>query len=319
MKKNPMDAGTPASATDHPGQEIPTYYGRPAIRPSLYGWIVAAYIYIGGLAAGLQIVVTAAQLLALPGSAELAFIGRAIVLALTSLGGPLLIIDLHTPQRFYNMLRIFRPTSPMSIGTYVLMGFGFWSLAAFVLHAFGLDLLALICGCLAAVMGWMMTTYTAALLAATATPLWAAAPRLLAVRYAASALATGAAAACLIALGTGPTPGMARAFGNLAAVALLIEFVASIGHWRTCRRIGVNGPLQERPLGPIYLVGVQGTGIVISFALFILGNFIAPHLAFALPASVIVLAGGFLMRGLIMLAGNESARRPVDYFRFAQG
>src|ERR671919_628550 len=247
MRTNPMDAGTPASVTDHAGQEIPTYYGRPAIRPSLYGWIVAAYIYVGGLAAGLQIVVTPAQLLALPDSVELAFIGRAIVLALTSLGGPLLIIDLHTPQRFYNMLRIFRPTSPMSIGTYVLMGFGFWSLAAFVLQAFGLDLLALICGCLAAVIGWMMTTYAAALLAATATPLWAAAPRLLAVRYAASALATGAAAACLIALG------------------------------------------------------------------------IAPHLAFALPASVIVLAGGFLMRGLIMLAGNESARRPVDYFRFAQG
>src|SRR5919106_5627203 len=64
MKTKPMDAGTPASVTDHAGQEIPTYYGRPAIRPSLYGWIVAAYIYVGGLAAGLQIVVTAGRPLA---------------------------------------------------------------------------------------------------------------------------------------------------------------------------------------------------------------------------------------------------------------
>ena len=39
-------------------------------------------------------------------------------------GAALLIIDLHTPTRFYNMLRIFRPTSPMSIGSYVLTSFG---------------------------------------------------------------------------------------------------------------------------------------------------------------------------------------------------
>ena len=39
-------------------------------------------------------------------------------------GSALLIIDLHTPSRFYNMLRIFRPTSPMSIGSYVLTSFG---------------------------------------------------------------------------------------------------------------------------------------------------------------------------------------------------
>ncbi|MGH6681496.1 MAG: hypothetical protein ACREDL_21775, partial [Bradyrhizobium sp.] len=62
--------------------------------------------------------------------------------------------------------------------------------------------------------------YTAALQSATATPLWAGSYKLLAMRYASSAISTGAATACLIALGTAPDFGMAHAFGNLAA------------HWR---------------------------------------------------------------------------------------
>ncbi len=312
-----MDARTPAFATSA-DNEIPTYYGRPAVKPSLYGWIVAEYIYVGGLAAGIQIAVTVAQLLNLPGSWEVSFIGRAIALAGAILGGILLIVDLHTPQRFYNMLRIFRPTSPMSIGTYVLMGFGFCSLVAFVVQALGLDLIALIFGCFAGAFGWWMTTYTAALQGATATPLWAATPKLLAEHYSASAIATGAAAACLIALGTAPGPRMAVAFGNLAALALLVDMIAATGAWLIWRRLGIAGPLQERPWGPLYFGGVQIAGVAVPFALFILANFFGPPVWFALPASALVLAGGLLMRGVIMLAGNESARRPEDYFRFAR-
>lgn len=312
-----MDAQTPAFAAN-PDTEIPSYYDRPAIKPSLYGWIVADYIYVAGFAAGIQIAVTVAQLLNVPGSWEVSFIGRAIALAGAILGGILLIVDLHTPQRFYNMLRIFRPTSPMSIGTYVLMSFGFCSLVAFVVQAFGLDLIALIFGCFAGAIGWWMTTYTAALQGATATPLWAAAPKLLAGRYAASAMATGAAAACLIALGVAPGQRMVLAFGNLAALALLLEFAAAAGHLAVCRRIGIDGPLRTMPWGPLYFGGVQIAGAAVPFALYILANFFGPPVWFALPASILVLAGGVLMRGVIMLAGNESARRPRDYFRLSQ-
>ena len=141
------------AATYKNRDNIPTYYDRPAIKPSLYGWTVALYIFVGGMAAGLQIVVTAAELIAASDSSLMVLIGRGIALAGAVLGGILLIIDLHTRQRFYNMLRIFRPTSPMSIGTYALMGFGFWSLIAFVVQLFGLRLIDLICGCLAAASG----------------------------------------------------------------------------------------------------------------------------------------------------------------------
>jgi hypothetical protein len=309
-----MMMASQTSAFAHSG-EIPTYYGHSAVKPSLYGWTVAAYIYVGGLAAGLQIVVTAAQLLALPGSSMVSLIGRAIALAGAILGGILLIVDLHTPQRFYNMLRIFRPTSPMSIGTYVLMGFGFWSLLAFVVQCFDFEETALILGCLAAATGWWMTTYTAALQGATATPLWAGSSKLLAMRYAASAMATGAAAACLIALGSAPTARMALAFANLAALALVVDFVAAIGSSVVLRRIGVHDPIEKAPWGPLHVFGVLICGTALPFALVLLGNFFAPG-AFLLSASILILLGGFLMRGTIMLAGNESARRPRDYFRF---
>jgi hypothetical protein len=310
-----MDARTTAAA--HTPDDIPTYYGHSAIKPSLYGWTVATYIYVAGLAAGVQIVVTAAQLLALPGSDFVSLIGRAIALAGAILGGILLIVDLHTPQRFYNMLRIFRPTSPMSIGTYALMGFGFWSLIALIVQAVGLQLVAVIFGCLAAVTGWWMTTYTAALQSATATPLWAGSYKLLAMRYAASAMATGAATACLIALGTAPDFRMAHAFGNLAALALLIEFIAAVGSTAILRRIGAYGPLEGTSWGLMHILAVLFCGVVIAFALFILANFIGPFVLL-LPASILTLIGGFLMRGVIMFAGNESARRPRDYFRFAR-
>ncbi|MGA7260526.1 MAG: NrfD/PsrC family molybdoenzyme membrane anchor subunit [Stellaceae bacterium] len=117
-------------------------------------------------------------------------------------GGPLLIIDLHTPQRWYNMLRIFRTTSPMSIGTWVLMSFG--SLSAVLAAAqFALDrghsssramqTAIKLLEVPAALAGMAMSTYTGALLSATSTPLWAAAPRRIAAVFGASAMASGAA------------------------------------------------------------------------------------------------------------------------------
>jgi hypothetical protein len=313
-----MDAPRPVFGSDRLTGAIPTYYGRPAIKASPYGWIVATYIFVGALAAGLQIVVTAAELLGISGSADVSLIGRAIALGGAILGGILLIAELHTKQRFYNMLRIFRPTSPMSIGTYVLIGFGFWSLIAFLGQLFGAALLGVVCGCLAAVTGWWMVSYTAALMSATATPLWAAVPKLLAMRFASSAIATGAAAASLVALGVASS-GLVRAFGNISALALFLELAASIAAMTIRRGMGINGPLQETPWGPIYVIGVLLFGNVAPLVLYILVNLYGEATGIlALAASVCVLCGGFLMRGAILLAGNESARRPQDYLRFAQ-
>ena len=246
--------------------------------------------------------------------------GRAIALAGAIVGGILLIIDLHTKQRFYNMLRIFRPTSPMSIGTYVLMGFGFFSLVAFVVQAFGCDFIALICRLPGGRHRLVDDDlYRRAARTRPRRRCGRRTPKLLAVRFASSAMATGAAAACIVALGLALTSGLARAFGNLAALAVLVELIASLGSRFVLRGIGINGPLEELPWGPVHIVGVELFGAVIPFVLFILADFFAPAWPFSLAASICLLIGGILMRGTILLAGNELARRPQDYFRFAQG
>ena len=171
-----------------------TYYGLPSVKSSLWGGLVSGYMFVAGVGGSAQIIATAADLVGDRALAPIVRNGRYIALGATVLGGPLLIIDLHTPQRWYNMLRIFRKTSPMSIGTWVLMSFGSLS-AALAAAQFASDhgrslsrtaqtaikLLQLP----AALAGMAMSTYTGALLSATSTPLWAAAPRRIAavVRY----------------------------------------------------------------------------------------------------------------------------------------
>jgi protein NrfD len=312
-----MDART-AEFADRDSDPIPTYYERPALKPSLYGWTVALYIFIGGLAGAAQIIATAIDLLGLPGSATLVLVGRCIALAGAIIGGILLIVDLHTKQRFYNMLRIFRATSPMSIGTYVLMSFGFWSLLAVVAQLLDWPIIALACGILASLSGWGMTSYTAALLAATATPLWAAAPRLLAVRFAGSAMATGAAALCIASLWSPAQPGLTGALSNIAGLALVVELIAAIAALVVYRRKSVSQPLESLPWGPVHLVGVLLVGLLVPIVLFAVTDIVGASDGL-LPgvASACVLIGGLLMRGTILLAGNRSALRPRDYFRLA--
>jgi MFS family permease len=317
-----MDVSTPPASLPPPfpaprSPPISTYYGRPALKPSLYGWIVACYIFIGGLAGAAQIIATAADLLGMHGDAVI-LAGRVIALAGMVLGGILLIADLHTWRRFYNMLRIFRPTSSMSIGTYVFMTFGFWSLVALCGQIGGWRWLALLGGVIASIAGWGMMSYTAALLAATSTPLWAAAPRLLAVRFASSAMATGAAALVIAAVWSADSVWLARPLRNIIVLALIVEFCTGVASQRVYQNRDVGHPLRASPWGPIHRVGVQLAGTLLPIALYILADVIPTSaLALTVAASLCALAGGLLMRGSIVHAGNLSASRPEDYFRFA--
>jgi hypothetical protein len=317
MTASTQPASPPFPIPASRSEPVPTYYGRAALKPSLYGWIVAFYIFVGGVAGAAQIIATAADLLGTRGGAVI-LAGRVIALAGAALGGMLLIIDLHTKRRFYNMLRIFRPTSAMSIGTYILMTFGLWSVVALCGQVAGLHWLALLGGVIAGIAGLGMTTYTAALLTATSTPLWAAAPRLLAIRFASSAMATGAAALAIVAVWSDGRVMLASSLRNIAVLALIVEFCTGVMSQRVYRDRGVDYPLRAYPWGPVHQVGVQLAGTVLPVALYVLAEVNpASPLAATVAASLCVLAGGLLMRGSVMLAGNLSARRPEDYFHFA--
>src|SRR3978361_2341534 len=204
-EQHPDDkAATPADAFGTKPQEAwqgPTYYGRPQLKAAPFeNWVVGGYIFCAGLAGASALISTIAGLSRAPEAAGLVRVGRYLAL-LAPLSAPLLVYDLHTPKRFYNMLRIAKRTSPMSIGTWILMGFsvfaGLSAAAQFVSdRAPGLRWMrrvAQVADVPAAVAGAGLSTYTATLLSATSTPLWAAAPRALAVRFGASSVAAGAA------------------------------------------------------------------------------------------------------------------------------
>ena len=294
---------------------IPTYYDQPALKPSLYGWKVSGYIFVGGLGGSAQILAALADCVDGERFEELVRNGRYLALASAAIGAPLLIIDLHTPQRFYNMLRIFRPTSPMSIGSYVLVGFGGLSAllaGAQVMKDLGwrsaaLETAAKLLEVPAALLGAAMSTYTGVLLGATSTPLWAAAPRVLPAAFGVAAMSSAAAALSLAGAGAA-TP----AIDKLEPLASMAELLLL---WFLHREIRDNGIRTRIGLVPVALLS---SAPLLKAALpRAPGSTEPPRRARSLWAPIAVLAGSLLLRHLVLQAGNRSARRPRDYFRFA--
>jgi formate-dependent nitrite reductase membrane component NrfD len=299
------------SARDLPagGYRGPTYYGLPPLKASSYGALVWGYTWLAGLAGSAQVLATVASLLGRPGLAPVVRQGRALAAYLPILGTGMLIADLHTPQRFYNMLRIFRATSPMSIGSYLLVAFGLSSLAANSARRG----LADAAQWPAAVTGAGMSVYTGALLGATSTPLWSAEPRALTGRFAASAFATAAAALSIGETLRGNATN-AAALQRVGVAAALVEHGFARASERGWRRRGLDEVLQEPGIASDRRASVQ-LGLWLPLACLAL-NELAPRRsrALTLAGAAGLLAGGLAMRAMVVRAGNRSAERARDGF-----
>jgi protein NrfD len=326
VARAPYGRETKYSSPDAGAAPIATYYDQPQLKPSHYGMPVALYIFIAGLSGASQMIATAADLAGGERNRGLVRRGRYISLLAVGLGPPLLIWDLHTPQRFYNMLRIFRGTSPMSIGTYVLSGFALFSSATAMAQlladrrgGIGWRRIARATQLPAALAGAGMTTYTAALLSATSTPLWAAAPRALAVQFAGSAVASGA-AALIMCDHAEDNDGTVQTLENLAMAASATELVGAAVAERRYREFGLaRSTALNRPWGAAHQLGAIALGAALPLALYAAergGHRSRPRLR--LTAAVMALAGSFLLRWSVIETGNASARHPQESLRFAR-
>ncbi|MBJ6723934.1 NrfD/PsrC family molybdoenzyme membrane anchor subunit [Geomesophilobacter sediminis] len=168
-------------------QPIPDYYRLPLLKQPVWIWSVPTYFYVGGLAGGGAVL--AAVLHGKRSLRTLAFICRILAFVGTTIGPGLLTWDLGKKQRFYNMLRVFRPTSPMSIGSWALAGSG--GLATLALLQGDREEGAAVRWALAGG-GLMLAGYTGVLLGNTANPLWHGARRSLPVLFTASSMASTA-------------------------------------------------------------------------------------------------------------------------------
>jgi formate-dependent nitrite reductase membrane component NrfD len=272
----------------------PGYYGRPVVKEPVWSPEVAIYFWLGGLAGMSAVLGFAARLVGRPRLARASL--------LTGFGAllgcpPLLIADLGRPERFYNMLRVFKPTSPMSVGSWVLSAFG---------GALGLAAASEVTGWLrpigrlgelgAAIFGLPLFTYTAVLLADTSVPVWHEARLQLPFVFAGSAAASAGAAAAILTPSSESGPARALAiFGagtELGAVALMERKLGPVArHYHN---------------GPAAIPARMARMLTAGGALLMLGG--GRYRVGATIAGTMILAGSLAERFAVLRAGPTSAR-----------
>jgi formate-dependent nitrite reductase membrane component NrfD len=164
-----------------PDAEFTSYYGRPILKAAPWTADIPAYFFTGGLAGGSALLAAGADLTGRPTLRRASRFG-AFGALLASMY--FLIHDLGRPSRFLNMLRVAKPTSPMSTGTWILSAFAppagvaaVAELRPYLPRWLGwlgrlLGLVDRPAGLLAAGIGPAVASYTSVLLADTATPSW---------------------------------------------------------------------------------------------------------------------------------------------------
>jgi formate-dependent nitrite reductase membrane component NrfD len=154
-----------------PEAEFSSYYGRPVVKePTWAALDIAGYFFLGGLAGASSGLAAGAELTGRPGLAGPLKLGAAGAISLSLVA---LVHDLGRPARFLNMLRVFKPTSPMSVGVWIISAYAPAAGAAALGELFPRARTLGRAGTAgAALLGPAVASYTAVLIANTATPAW---------------------------------------------------------------------------------------------------------------------------------------------------
>jgi hypothetical protein len=304
-------AGDSAGATRHwaaAGRD--SYYGHPIIKDPVWTWEIPAYFFTGGLAGASATLGLAAGV---TGNEPLARSAWSAAFAGVSVSPVLLISDLGRPERFLNMLRMVKLTSPMSVGSWILAASGAAFTAAFARSRLGRlpRLGALAAGVGGGVLGPALSTYTAVLVADTAVPAWHEARRHLPFVFGGSAVAAAGGTACIFTQVDHAGPARRLAIGGAA-----VETVAAQAMERGLGRLGEpyrRDPAAARCSRAAKVLGVTGAVTLKRFGRRRLG---------AVAGGLLVLAGSACERFAVFHAGVASARDPqatVEFQRARRG
>jgi hypothetical protein len=277
--------------------DFTSYYGRPILKePAWKQPDVPLYLFLGG-AAGAS--ASMAALGDFTGRPVLVKVGRIVASggAIASVGA--LIHDLGKPMRFLHMLRVLKPTSPLSVGSWILSPFsGLATIAAGSAVTGLLPRIGTLAGVAAGALGPAMCTYTAVLLADTATPAWHDGHRILPVLFAGSAVTSGAGAALLAVpvSETGPVVRFALA-GAAAELVAARRLETELGVVSEPYRTGRAGKLLKTARA------LTVTGVALS--VFARRSRLAAGIA-----GTVYLAAGLCTRFGVYNAGVESTKDP---------
>ncbi|HEY7196380.1 MAG TPA: NrfD/PsrC family molybdoenzyme membrane anchor subunit [Gaiellaceae bacterium] len=274
-----------------------SYYGRPILKEPVWQPEIPAYFLVGGLAGASSLLSLGARV---AGNDRLARATLFVGLAGDAVSPVLLVSDLGRPERFLNMLRVFKVTSPMSVGTWILVGSGAANGVAGLLELAGrLRRTKLAAESVSAALGPALATYTAALLADTAVPVWHEARRELPFVFGGSAAAAAGAVACVVV-----PPEDAGPARRLAILGTILEG----GAMQTMeRRLGFVGePYRTGGAGKL---ATAAKALATSGAL-LLGVGGRRRRGLAVLGGSLLLAGETCLRWSVFRAGFQSARDP---------
>ena len=291
-------------------------------------WYIILYFFLGGLAGGSFFIAVLIDIFGRPEDRPLARLGYYVAFPLVLVSGLLLTVDLGKPLRFWHMLiesntlrPMFKPWSPMSLGSWALVVFGFFSFLAFLAAIAEEDeerltwrslrrirwpvfrllrahtVFGYIVGFLGGIAGYFIAGYTGILLAVTNRPIWSDTP-LLGMLFLTSAASTSAALLILLAHRWGWTmPGL-RSLHRMDDWVILLELLVLIG-------VVVS-------LGPVLVAWVNAWGFLLLLVA-VFGLIVPlilswrarrlPHVNMATPA-LLVLLGGLLLRVVIVLSSE---------------
>lgn len=300
----------------------------PPVKGATWEWYIPIYFWLGGISGGAWLAATAEDL---AGGRDRVVIRAARYLALGSLlgGTALLIADLGRPDRFLNMLRIFRRRSTMSLGSWGLTLYGGLTGVAALLQAAEDGLLGKrpvlarmsrgAAGRALHLIGLppalFVGGYTGVLLGSTNTPSWARRSRLLGPLFLSSAVSSGmAAVSAAVEVGGGARGGARHRLARAERTALASELVLTLASEGQARRLtsARHESAAFRSLRALMLTA----GMATPLALAISGHRGKRHRRPpGLASAALTLAGSLALRFLTTHEGYRSARTPDDTWR----
>ena len=284
-----------------PPAEFQSYYGRPILKVTRWKEPhLPAYLVLGELSGALAMVGAMAHATGRRSLARTARIGAA---AAAYGGGAFLTAELGRPERFLNMLRVAKPTSPMSMGSWLLASHSGLASAAAASDVTGLlPGIGTLAGAAAAVTGPVLAAYPGVLLANTAVPAWHSSYRELTMLFAGGAMtaagAAGLAAGALRADRTDFEP--AR---RLAIVGAVVESAAGYG---LEARNGTDAEPYRTGEGARMLTVARN--LTIGGAVAALGA--RRSRVAALASAALLAGGGYCAKAGVLRAGKASAADP---------
>jgi polysulfide reductase-like protein len=257
---------------------------------------VPLYLFLGGAAGSSSIMAALTDLTdrpALTRNARYVSGGAAIASVV------FLIHDLGRPERFLHMLRVIKPTSPLSIGSYILAPFSAAAGATAAVELLGwFPRLKRFGGVVAALFGGPLATYTGVLFSNTAVPSWHAAHKELPFVFGASGMAAGG--GITMALSPIEEAGPSR---KMAVAGAAIELAAM---HRVETEFGiVSEPYHEGKAGRLLRAAKSCTAAGAALTV-VAGR----RRAGAVAAGALLAAGSLLTRFGVFEAGMASARDP---------